>query len=331
MLEWFQCPDKQLIPVKDCFTKCRLLIDCSLCGSDGRSKPTLAEPNGVEVGCIRCGSAGKVQNRCEPLPYLHLAAAEREWTGTPSTTQLLNGTMMSFLKITKPYAIDPDGMAFAIHGTLAHTQLEEKARELGMVAEVSATLDGRNVADLIEKDNGDVILTDYKTWGSFRVAKALGIVEAGKKPDPSGEVYKSSGKWGKAGSPKMVSVFQQVSSESDNYEAELQLNRYRIMLAKLEINITRMRVHAIVRDGGLAVAKSRGVDRNTYLIPIKEWDNNIVEAYFEKKETDLKAALKLGDWHESCDNRECWDGVRCREYCEVAIYCPKGIIEKGGK
>ena len=98
MLEWFRCPEKQLIPVKDCFTKCRL------------------------------------PERCEPLPYLHLAAAEREWTGIPSTTQLLNGTMMSFLKITKPYTIDPDDMAFAIHGTIAHTQLEEKAKELGMVA-----------------------------------------------------------------------------------------------------------------------------------------------------------------------------------------------------
>ena len=295
MLEWFRCPNKQLILVKDCLSKCGL------------------------------------PERCEPLPYLHLAATEREWTGAPSTTQLLNGTMMSFLKITRPYAIDPDDMAFAIHGTISHTQLEQKAVELGMVAEVSSTLDGRNVVDLIEKDNGDIILTDYKTWGSYRVAKALGLIETGKKPDPSGEVYKSSGKWGKAGSPKMVSVFQQVSSESDNYEAELQLNRYRIMLAELGINITKMRVHAIVRDGGLTVAKSRGVDRNTYLIPIQQLQDRLVVDYFAGKESDLRAALKACRWDAPCDNRECWDGTRCRDYCEVAMFCPKGTLEIGGK
>ena len=295
MLEWFQCPDKQLIPVKDCLTRCRL------------------------------------PERCEPLPYLHLAASEREWTGTPSTTQLLNGTMMSFLKITKPYSIDPDDMAFAIHGTLAHTQLEEKAKELGMLAEVSATFDGRNVADLIEKDNGDITLTDYKTWGSYRVAKALGLVETGKKPNPSGEVYKISGKWGKAGSPKMVPVFQCVPSEVDNYEAELQLNRYRVMLAKLGINITRMRVHAIVRDGGLQVAGSRGIDRNTYLIPVQKLVDEQVEEYFLDKTNELQQALADGKWDTPCDNRECWDGVRCRDYCPVNMFCPKGILEKGGR
>ncbi|GAG88317.1 unnamed protein product, partial [marine sediment metagenome] len=42
---------------------------------------------------------------------------EREWTGEASTTQLLNGTMYSFLKIIQPYIVDPDDMAFAIHGT----------------------------------------------------------------------------------------------------------------------------------------------------------------------------------------------------------------------
>ena len=295
MLEWFRCTDQQLIPVKDCFTKCRL------------------------------------DRRCEPLPYLHLAASEREWTGEASTTQLLNGTMMSFLKIARPYAIDPDDMAFAIHGTLAHSQLEKKAKELGMVAEVSATLDGRNVADLIVKDNGDVVLLDYKTWGSYRVAKALGIVEVGKQQDPSGEVYKRGGAWGKAGTPKMIPVFRAMEQEVDNYEAELQLNRYRIMLKELGIHVTKMRVHAIVRDGGLQIAKSRGVDRNTYLIPIRQLGDDEVEYYFHIKADDLDRALTQGKWDEPCNNRECWDGVRCREYCEVAMYCPKGIIEKGGK
>lgn len=296
MLEWFKCPDGEIIPYKECLTKCRMA------------------------------------ERCETLPYLHLASAEREWTGTASTTQLLNGTMYTFLKITQPYVIDPDDMAFAIHGTRSHSQLEAKAKELGLTAELSVTQDGRNIIDLIEYEDGIITLTDTKTWGSFRVAKVLGIVEAGKKPDPSGEVYKRGGKWGAAGSVKMVTVFQAMPQAADNYEAELQLNNYRIKFEETtNIHIDRMRVHVIVRDGGLAVARSRGITRNTYLVPVERMDNGEVIDYFNGKASMLNSALGSSVLPEPCNNRECWDGIRCRDYCEVATFCPKGLMEKGGK
>lgn len=302
MLEWFRCPDQELIPVKDCLTKCRM------------------------------------PERCETIPYLHLASDEREWTGEASTTQLLNGTMQSFLKLTQPYTIDPDGMAFAIHGTKSHAQLEAKAKELGLPSELSTTQDGRNIVDLIEYEDGLLTLTDYKTWGSFRVAKCLGIVEAGKKPDPSGEVYKRSGAWGGAGTPKMVTVFQRMPQQADNWESELQLNRYRILLEEQGIHPDKLRLHIIVRDGGLAVARSRGIDRNTYMVEVKKLDDGLVKEYFMVKSLALDKALNPDNYLipkdksiEPCNNRECWDGVRCRDWCEVAIYCPKGLMEQGGK
>ena len=117
----------------------------------------------------------------------------------------------------------------------------------------------------------------------------------------------------------------------DNYEAELQLNRYKIMLAGLGINVTKMRVHAIVRDGGLMVAKSRGVGRNTYLIPVQQLDDNEVSTYFAGKIQALEEALHNKSWTIPCDNRECWDGVRCRNYCPVNMFCPKGMLETGGR
>ncbi len=295
MLEWFKCPDGEIVPYKECLTKCRMA------------------------------------ERCETLPYLHLAAEEREWTGEASTTQLLNGTMYTFLKITQPYIGDPDGMAFMIHGTKSHEQLEVMAKQLGIPSEISTTSDNRNVVDLIEFEDGVITLTDYKTWGSFRVAKALGIVETGKKPDPSGAVYKRGGAWGAAGSPKMVSVFQRMPQQVDNYEAELQLNNYRIKLENMGISIGKMRVHIIVRDGSLAVARSRGIERNTYLIAIPRMSDNEVTSYFKDKADNLRQALADGRWDHPCTNRECWDGIRCRDYCEVAIYCSKGLIERGGK
>ena len=247
-----------------------------------------------------------------------------------STTQLLNGTMYSFLKITMPYTIDPDDMAFAIHGTKSHAQLEEKAKEIGLPAELSTTHDGRNVIDLIEYEDGVLTLTDYKTWGSFRIAKALGIVQTGRKADPSGEVYKRGGAWGKAGTPKMIPVFVHMAGEADNFETELQLNRYRVMLEETGVTVGKMRVHAIVRDGGLAVARSRGVERNTYIIPIKRLEDGKVFGYFTVAAFNLKQALEDGEWHIPCDNRQCWDGARCKGYCEVAQYCSKGILVGGG-
>jgi len=75
-MEWFKCPDGEVVPIKDCLIKCRM------------------------------------DERCLTLPTLALISEEREWKGIPSTTQLLNGTMMDFLKLTPPYVVDPDKRAF---------------------------------------------------------------------------------------------------------------------------------------------------------------------------------------------------------------------------
>ena len=289
MLTYFTCPDGQNIEVKQCLTKCRL-------------------------------------SRCQTIPYLHLASSEREWTGEGSTTQLLNGTMQSFLKITMPYAIDPDSVAFAIIGTKSHQSLEIKAKELGLPSELSATDNGRNAIDLLQYEDNKLCLVDTKTWGSYRVARALGIVETGKKPDPSGAVYQRSGKWGAAGSPKTVPVFSQVASEVENWETEMQLNRYRIMLENKGIPIHNMAIHVIVRDGGLMTAKQRGVLRNTYLIPITKLDDGTVLKYFATKQAELQWAIKYSKWEIPCSDIESWEGNRCKSFCPVAQFCPKGIL-----
>jgi len=289
MLEWFKCPDGEITTVKDCLTKCRM------------------------------------DERCLTLPTLTLMAEEREWNGIPSTTQLLNGTMYEFLKLTQPYAVDPDSRAFMLAGTKHHKSLEEVAKELDLPSEIPLNVD-RDIFDLLEPENGNLVLTDYKLWGSYRVAKALGIVEVGKRPDPTGAVYKVSGKWGKAGEPKMVPVFQSMPQEVDVFNEELQLNRYRIMLEELGISISKMQLQVTVRDGGLAVARGRGLDRNIYRIPISMLANQIVIDIFDAKALALHKALEDGSWTEPCNDRECWDGARCKGYCEVARYCPKGLL-----
>jgi len=290
MLEWFKCPDNQIIPIKDCLAKCRM------------------------------------DERCLTLPTLTLMAQEREWKGQASTTQLLNGTMLEFLKLTQPYVVDPDKRAFALLGTRHHQNLAEIAKQLGLPAEIPLHVD-RDIFDLLEPDETGFALTDMKTWGSYKVAKALGIVEVGKKPHPT-EIYKRSGSWGQAGTPKMITIFQAMPQEADLFNEELQLNRYRIMLDELDIQISRMQLQITVRDGGLDVASRRGITRNIYRIPIRRLDDNYVGSYFNTKQEALKAALKDGKWNEPCNDRECWGGARCRGYCEVFMFCPKGILAK---
>ena len=177
-----------------------------------------------------------------------------------------------------------------------------------------------------------MVMTDYKMWGSLRVAKSLGIVDVGKAPHPT-ETYRSSGKWGKAGSPKMIPVFKQVPERADNLETELQQNRYRIMLGELGLRVTKMQLQITVRDGGLYIAKDRGIYKNTYMIPVKILPDDYVKSIFTYKENCLKEALEAGNWEEPCTDWESWDGIRCKSYCDVWDYCPKGelIQSIGGK
>ena len=288
-LKYFKCPDGSLVEVTDCLTNCRM------------------------------GS------RCWTKPTLLAMSAERVWSGVPSTTQLLNGTMLEFLKLTNDYHVDPQDRAFATLGTRVHSSLEERAKELGLPSELALSVD-RDIFDLLEPEDDGWTLTDNKTWGSYRVAKALGITMVGKIPDPTGAVYKSSGSWGKAGSPKMVNKFAIDASKADMWETEYQLNRYRVMLEERGLIVTKLQCQIIVRDGGIAMARDRGVERNGYLIPVKRINSSEVVDYFQKKYSDLTQALKQKKWSQVCTPRECWDDARCKGYCEVALYCPKGLL-----
>lgn len=256
---------------------------------------------------------GHCTDRCLTLPTIKAITQEREWTGNPSTTRLLNGTMLEFLKITKDYTVNPQNRAFALVGTKHHTMLKEIADELKLPSEISLGPDGHDVFDLIEPENDHWTLTDYKVWGSYRVARALGIVKSGKGKEATFIT-----------DPGMV----------DLWETELQLNHYRVMLEKLGMKIGRMQVQVTVRDGGLQMAKTRGIDFNIGLIPIKRLDDMEVLNYFAWKKTKLLDTLEEYKNNpeylpEPCNDKESWDGNRCRGYCEVAQNCPKGIIEQG--
>lgn len=269
-----------------------------------------------------------MSERCATRSYLQMAASERPWTGKPSTTQLINGTMLAFLRLTKDYAISPQDVAFRVLGSKGHGALESAEDEYSTLEErfEGPDVDETGITDVVEIEDSIPTMADYKTSGSYKVAKALGFTT---KQEPTGEIYKS-GK--RKGEPRMRQVLVRNEESVDMWEWIYQLNKYRIEWEKKhQRKIKRLKIQAIVRDGGLYIARSRGVFRNVYYFDVPILPDDEVLWYFKYKRERLLKALKQGYWHQTCNRKENWDGLRCQKYCEVAEFCPYGKYLKQEK
>lgn len=290
-LTHFRCPDKVTVAIPDCLEKCRMATRCL-------TKPTL----------------------------LAIVGGQREWNGTPSTTQLLNGTMMEFLKITKDYTIDPRGRAFALMGIDHHEKLAKPIgnwdSEKRMGEDITGTADLIILDEDTENHLGEHILVDHKNFGSYRVAKVLGL-EKTYRPHPT-EVYRTSGKWGRAGTPKSVAVFTINEGAREYANEQLQLNHYRLLAEEEGYKISRLQLQITVRDGGTQAAFSRGVMENIYYpVDIPMLPNTAVKVYFGDKRSALIRALEDGKT-SICSGEERWQDKRCLDYCDVAEHCTHG-------
>lgn len=294
-LTHFICPDNQQIDIGSCLAKCRIDHRCV-------SKPTI----------------------------LAILSGWREWNGKPSTTQLLNGTRLEYLKAKRNYATAPRSSAYSLLGTAHHIKL---ANMPGFQTETQVSEKGdliSGITDLLEDDEeqpGFHILTDYKTYGSFRVAKLLGIQS--RDGFSTTEVYQRSGLWGKTGTPKRIKVFYRDSSKIEDFDEAMQQNHYRILLERQGYKISKMQLQITVRDGGLQIARDRGVDQTIYYpVPVRYVPDYDVEYYFQYKAEALIYSIANNEEPPECDDRESWEGLRCRRYCEVAEFCSRGQREK---
>jgi hypothetical protein len=293
-LTHFQCPDGEKIELGACMVQCRMAERCV-------SKPTL----------------------------MTLILGQRTWKGQPSTTQLLNGTRLEYLRIKNGYSTRPRDNAFSLLGSSHHALLEQNLEESEMqLGQKGSLVSG--VADLLMPDDstpGSHIILDYKTFGSFRVAKLLGL--AYRDTYSETEVYKRSGNWGRAGSPKKIKEWYQDPSLVENFDESMQLNHYRILAQRRGYSISGMELQITVRDGGLQVARERGVTENIYYpVKIPYLPDADVEFYFQYKAEQLIQALASNTEPPECDNKESWEGLRCRRYCDVADICSRGQREK---
>lgn len=280
------CPDEQRCSVEQCMTKCRMA------------------------------------QRCVPYVYAAVASRQRKWDGIPSVTQLLNGTRESYLRITRDYDIDLRDSAFMLLGTSAHKLLEDiNSQQLSehiVAREKHLEYNGiQGTFDLIEKWGDDTVLIDHKTFGSYVVAKMLGLVEEKvPKSDGSGAPLTKGG--------KVVYEKRYVYNKDavDKFEYQMQLNMYRIMIKNcLDINITKMYNFIIVRDGGTFIATNRGIDEKVYLVLQEFLPDDFVLSYFEHKKEALLKALETNEMPPLCDQRENWGFRKCELFCSVSSYC----------
>jgi hypothetical protein len=232
---------------------------------------------------------------------------------------------MEYLKLTNDFTIDPQDRAFMFLGSTSHYPLEEAGAGESLNEEKFIGSDVSGMAD--HYDGEEQILWDYKTSGSYKAASAMGVI--GKKVvDPSGATYKRSGKGYKAGDPKMITEFNIDSDKADCNDWELQQNRYRIFFEKAGFPVKKIKIQIIVRDGNTHIAKSRGIDRNIYIVPIRILPDDSVLFYFKQKSEALIKAMETGGIPDYCTDDERWDNVRCERFCDVAHICKPPWINK---
>jgi len=205
---------------------------------------------------------------------------------------------MEYLKITKDYTIKPQSRTFALLGSRHHYKLEMAGKKLEGI-EVEKHLDGdtTGILDLLEPDelkDGFFVLTDYKTWGSYAVAKFMGI--------------------------------SNTNGDYERKQTTLQLNNYRIKVEALGFPISRMLIQCTVRDGNTKSAYINKIDDPMPMIPVERLDDDYVQEYFLTKSFALLSALKKNELPELCPYEERWKGKRCTKYCDVSNFCPEGAM-----
>ena len=285
-----------------------------------------------------------------PPGFLESLLHERQYDGKISVTTCMRCPREHIFKMKFPYAIDPEDMAFAILGTKAHSNLESDHESImtEQAMDIEIETDMKGILDTAFVLNDELWLGDNKTWGSYAVAKNMGLREEYRpKLDENGEpeYYKSSRKgYYEKGDPKKEKHWVPDDTLAENFDVTMQLNMYRIMLERLiaegKVNIQNLGsikkikhlvVYCIVRDGNTFTAKGRGILGATYAIPIKILPDEEVLKFFNEKATYIKSYYDkhsfsttreiLRDPPDMGTNKETLDGWICNNSCPVTHLC----------
>lgn len=192
-------------------------------------------PDGEKINiddCLKNGGC-RYGQRCATRPFLRrICFDQREFTGKISPSAAGNGPRLIYLKGVKDYAVKPDSRAFAILGVTSHANLSIHSYTRDVLSEEKLSDDKmKGIADLLDEDEdrpGFYILDDYKTSGSYKVTKYLGLVWNDVPVlDENGDIIRyKSGK--RKGEIKTIKKIEIDPAKVDILDVQLQLGRYRI-------------------------------------------------------------------------------------------------------
>lgn len=276
-------------------------------------------PTGQKIEITKCLKKCPYSQRCMFLPTLQAVAASLNRNiQQPTVTELLAGTMETFLKRTTDYVVDPIKQLYALHGTAIHTINENHVDE-NMLSEQRLSDDITSgkfdlFGKILDKEN---TLGDYKITSSYKLMKALGYY---KVDVSTGEVYKTGTKKGQSKTRKEW----RIDGVKHLLDWAIQLNYYRILLEERGYTVNRMEIQAMCRDFNLRIAAERNIISPIYLIPINKISDRWVKLYMKTKAKRLQKALETGKTSNICSSKERWQDRKCKDYCVVAENCPYG-------
>lgn len=239
------------------------------------------------------------------------ASKTRSWDGkTFSVTQLIQPTLLSYLKLTAPETIAPMDCLQAGMGTAAHALLEgcmpwNCIGEFRMVDDTGRITGQPDLVDLKHR-----ILYDYKFVSAYSLAMMLGYERKG---------YYHEFKRGKRKGQKEWRYKLEPGGKPDYHGYDKQQNMYRILLKQNGIQIDKMILQAMAKEPDSQLKQLR-LDRRAYLIEIPKYDDDEMLAWFYDRYDKLMTAMQTKTLPPKCE--ETWDGRRCENYCSVNMHCP---------
>lgn len=281
-------------------------------------------PDGSQVAIESCLVSCENRQRCMFLPTLRAVAKSlNRGIVEPTVTELIAGTRETFLKKTVDYAVNPQDVLYALHGSAVHT-INENHTEGNMLTEIrlkDEITSGKFdlYGEILDRDSG--VLGDIKVTSSYKIQKALGKY---KVEVPTGEVYKTGIK---KGQPKFKKEWRDDGCRSI-LDWAIQLNYYRILLQAQGLEVSKMVIQALCRDNSLRIANERGIDQAIYLIAIHPISDRWIHRYMRYKAQALRKALRSGKLPPICKAKERWHDRKCQNYCQVAEHCPRGQAVK---
>lgn len=129
-------------------------------------------PDGEKVEIGKCFKKCRMCERCMLLPVLKAVGKTRPWHGKPSVTQLLKDTRQTYLEIKHEYVIDPQKSIASMIGTNSHSLMEGNVPN-NYLAECRLS-DDITSGQFDSYDLETKTLIDFKFFGAYRIAKALG-------------------------------------------------------------------------------------------------------------------------------------------------------------